>query len=51
MLAIEMKKTMHNLWLPIVIIIVLIAIPFIKSEKSIKKYYEGPEALKWLKKQ
>ncbi len=40
---------MSVIWIPILIIAVIIAIPFIKSQKEMKKYYEGPEALEWLK--
>jgi hypothetical protein len=44
-----MKKFMHLLWLPIIIIAIIIAMPFFKSNEEIKKHYAGPEALQWLK--
>jgi len=44
-----MIKIMKIIWLPVIIILIFIAIPFIKSDKEIEKHYEGPEALQWLK--
>ena len=45
-----MKKILKTIWIPVVLILIIIAIPFIRSNKAMKEYYEGPEALEWLKK-
>jgi hypothetical protein len=44
-----MKKIMQLLWLPVIIIAVIIAMPFFRSHKEMEKHYAGPEALQWLK--
>ena len=44
-----MINFLNVIWITIVVIAVIVAIPFIRRSNEMSKYYEGPEALAWLK--